>query len=60
MPKHYVYSPGVHEIYNLGKPFLGLHYYILNLPDPYSIIYKRRRNIASALNDLYDLVLKKP
>ena len=27
--------PGGHEIYNFGRPFLGHHYYILNLSDIY-------------------------
>ena len=25
--------PRAHEIYSFGRPFLGLHYYILSLPD---------------------------
>ena len=26
-------TPGGHEIYNFGRPFLGHHYYILSLSD---------------------------
>ena len=28
-------SPGGHESYNFGRPFLGHHYYILSLSDLY-------------------------
>ena len=27
-------NPGCHKIYNLGRPFLGDHYYVLNLFEP--------------------------
>ena len=47
---HYISMPSTktpclagHEIYNFVKPFLGLHYYILNLSDPYPSVYKKRR-----------------
>ena len=33
MPWHKNPCPGGHEIYNFGRPFLGLHYYILSLSD---------------------------
>ena len=35
MPLHKTPCPGVHEIYNFGRPFLGHHYryYILSLSD---------------------------
>ena len=32
--KHQNPSLGGHEIYNLGKPFIGHHHYILSLSDP--------------------------
>ena len=32
-PQHKTPCPGVHEIYNFGRPFLGHHYYILSLSD---------------------------
>ena len=32
-PHHKNPCPGVHEIYNFGRPFLGHHYYILGLSD---------------------------
>ena len=41
----------VHEIYNLVKLSLGLHYYILNLSDTYPSVYKKRkRNNAFSIN----------
>ena len=36
-------SPSGHEIYNFGRPFLGYHYYILNLSVPCSRDEKRER-----------------
>ena len=32
-PSHQNPSPGGHEIYNFGRPFLSHHYYILSLSD---------------------------
>ena len=32
-PQHKNPSPGGHEIYNFGRPFLGHHHYILSLSD---------------------------
>ena len=32
-PLHKNPCPGVHEIYNSGRPFLGHHYYVLSLLD---------------------------
>ena len=32
-PQHKTPCPGVHEIYNFGRPFLGHHYDILSLSD---------------------------
>ena len=31
---HKYFCPGVHEIYNFGRTFLGHHYYILSLSEP--------------------------
>ena len=44
-------SPGCHEIYHVGRPFLIYNYYnIPNLSDPCPSIDKtRRRNIAFSL-----------
>ena len=44
MATHYKYpSPGGHEIYNFGKPFLCFHYF---MSDPCHSVDKKRRNIA--------------
>ena len=43
MSRHKNPCPGVHLIYNFGRLFLGHHYYILNLSDPYPSVYKKRR-----------------
>ena len=49
-PYHKNPSPGGHEIYNFGTPFLGHHYYILNLSDHCPNVDKKmRRNIAFSL-----------
>ena len=47
--------PGGHEIYNFGRPFLGHHYYILNLSDICIGGKKKilRRNNAFSQYDLY-------
>ena len=33
MPLHMNACPGDHENYNFGRPFLGHHHYLFNLPD---------------------------
>ena len=33
MPLHMNPCPGDHENYNFGRPFLGHHHYLFNLPD---------------------------
>ena len=46
-PQHKNHYPAGHEIYNFGKPFLGHHYFILNLFDPCSRIErKKEKNIT--------------
>ena len=54
-PYHKNPSPGGHEIYNFGTPFLGHHYYILNLSDLCVGVKKKtlKRNYAFSLHDLY-------
>ena len=39
-------APGGHEIYNLGRPFLGHHYYILCLSEPCPGVEKNMRNVS--------------
>ena len=39
MPLHKNPCPGGHEIYNFGRPFLGLHYYTLSLYGPEKKIF---------------------
>ena len=34
MPQHKNPWPGEHEIYYLGRPFLGHHYYVLIMCEP--------------------------
>ena len=50
-PQHKNPCPGIHEIYNFGRPFLGHHYYILSLSDLYleveKKIFKENRNTVS-------------
>ena len=49
--------PGVHDIYNFGKPFLGHHYYILGLSDLCLGVEKRIFKEINSNNafSLYDL-----
>ena len=51
-PQHKTLSPDSNEIYNLGRPFLGLYCFILHLSDPCpSMDKKKRRNIACSPYD---------